>query len=307
MPLPSTILVAILTYNRSSTAATSINSIALNSDKNVEIIVFDDGSSLEHLSSIRSVCALYPNLTLVESQSNQGYAKNLLRALHYMATQQTDLSFLCESDMLLCPNWPNLIRNAFYFSPESVALSPMLHKRQLEPDNSERFRQRCLHGQVLTSQSGHITEVKTPFGSSYTALPDHQTPIKTQSSLIRYVSNSVGTLAFRTSFLRQSMATLTDVLNYPSQEDAWISWLCFYQNNFSPKSLMALDPGIAFTFGEEGLHGPMQFSNLRWAGSFFWRYPYISTVTSYFFLLRWFLRKDTRSKISLIEKKLLKL
>ena len=47
---------------------------------------------------------------------------------------------------------------------------------------------------------------------------------------------------------------------------------------------MVLDPGIALTFGDTGLHGAMILQNQRWIGNFFWRYNWSAPATH--FLLR---------------------
>ena len=301
---PEQISVAILTYNRSKTAIRSICSVAHNSDKYVEIFVFDDGSNYEDLKNIKQCIEQLPNVTLFESPQNCGYAKNLVRALSFLAERQSIFSFICESDMLLSPGWASRVRHAFYYSPESVALSGMLHKDQLTSLRSERFRCRCLYGEVIKSSTGQIVEEKQPFGSCYTELPNKQAPIKLPGFKIRYISNTVGTIVFRSSFLDSILDRIEEVYNYKFQEDAWLSWYCFTGNRYSPKSLMVLDPGIALTFGEEGLHGPMQFANLRWSGSIFWRYPIISWISSYVCLLRWFFKQDAARKAALIQKKL---
>ena len=75
------------------------------------------------------------------------------------------------------------------------------------------------------------------------------------------------------------------------QQDAWLCWACYEYNNYNPKSLAVLDPGLALTFGEPGLHGDMRLNNLRWIGSFWWRFTYTSFLTRQFIKSKYLLKR----------------
>lgn len=278
--------VAVLAYNRGKTAVKSINSIAR--DPYVaSICAFDDGSTEENKLLLRSCAEKYENVTLVENAKNSGYCNNLIKALRYLSQAKTKYVFLCESDMLLAEGWGWMAYNSFRRSPESVAFSPMLHRDQLTPNRSARFRKRCLEGVYKTLANGSKEQIKKPFQSCYAVYPDAQPIVALGRQNLRYVSNSVGTLIFRKLFINKIIGDVEQLREYSGQEDAWLSWACFAYNNYNPKSLMVLDPGIALTFGGEGLHGPMICNNLRWTGSWWWRYRGTSALIYMYYFIRY--------------------
>jgi len=278
--------VAVLTYNRGFTAVKSINSVA--HDPHVaSVCIFDDGSTEENKALLRGCAEEYENVTLVENAKNSGYCNNLMKALRYLSQAKTEYVFLCESDMLLAEGWGGMAYNSFCHSPESVALSAMLHCDQLTPNRSARFRKRCLEGVYRTLADGSKEQIKKPFPSCYTLYPDAQPIVHLGRQNLRYVSNSVGTLIFRKVFIDKIISDVEQLRGYPEQEDAWLAWAYFAYNDFNPKSLMVLDPGIALTFGTDGLHGPMILSNLRWIGSWLWRYCWTSALTRRYYSIRY--------------------
>lgn len=269
MSSPS-IAVAMLTYNRSHTALRSLKSVA-SSPGVCSVTVFDDGSDAKNLAVLEKGCFDFPNVRLVKNPQNLGYCKNLIQALRHLASAETELVFLCESDMLLADGWVSAVDQAFKLSNCSVAMAAMLHQDQITPGRSASFQRRCLEG--VTKYSGSDNEVfeKMPFGSCYTEFPDEQPSIRSGSYEIWYTSNSVGTIFFRRSFLLGIIGNLENIRFFPEQEDAWICWACFAFNRYSPKSLMVLDPGLALTIGENGLNGAMRLNNVRWSGNVLWR------------------------------------
>lgn len=278
--------VAFLTYNRGRDAVKSISSVACDPYVN-SVRVFDDGSSEDDLKLIQNCVQQYSNVALVESPRNLGYCENLLKALDYLSKADTEYAFLCESDMLLAKGWGKMALDGFLRSPESVILSPMLHRDQLISNRSAHFRERCIKGDYKLLPNGKKCWIKKPFGSSYDIFPDAQHVISLKHQKIRYVSNSIGTLIFRTFFLKEIVRYKEQIREYPQQEDAWLSWACFAYNNFNPKSMMVLDPGLALTFGDKGLHGLMILSNLRWIGSLWWRYNWAATLIRSFYALKY--------------------
>lgn len=268
------ITVAILTFNRGRTGCRSIRSVAKESRCNV--VVFDDCSNAHEYEQIRRCCERFRNVRLVRNERNIGFAQNLIQALTYLASSESELVFLCESDMLMCDNWLQYVEEAFALSDDSIAMSPMLHVDQLRRGRSEEFRQRCLFGGVRKGIfSRHMTK---PFGSSYEELPDEQEWVRLRGFKVRYVSNSIATLIYRRRHLCLLLERKSDLLEHKGAEDAWLCWALFATNKFNPKSLMALDPGLALTIGSAGLNGFMPANNLRWYGSFVWRNPITATV-----------------------------
>lgn len=285
-PKPEKFTAATLTYNRIGTALKSIETVA--SDPLVSSVsVFDDGSEEKNLERLHQCFDSNNRVTIFENKKNKGYCSNLIKALHFLTQADTEYAFLCESDMLLAQNWGRMAAEAFYHSTKSVALGAMLHRNQLTRNRSAEFKRRCIEGEMQTLANGEKEWVKKPFGSCYISFPDQQTSIPLGRQKVRYVSNSVGTLIFRTAFLKKLIPFFEQLREYPEQEDAWLSWACFAYNDFNPKSLMALDPGLAFTFGDEGLHGLMILNNHRWIGSFWWRYRWSSTIIHYILRIKY--------------------
>jgi glycosyltransferase involved in cell wall biosynthesis len=269
------IAVAMLTYNRAKGAVTSIRSVC--DDPLVsKVWVLDDGSDKENWRILKEFCEGQPKVKLIRNKKNLGYAANLIKALNLLREEKNDYVFLCESDMLLAKGWGSVVINTFRLSPETIGIAPMLHTDQLAPNRSEYFIERCLKGIYIKQKDGSLKQVKKPFGSCFTELPDRQKPLTAGRFKIRYVSNSIGTLIFRKEFFKK--LPFNDIREYPVEEDGWLSWACFEYNNYNPKSLAVLDPGLAFTYGE-GLHGAMILTNQRWIGSFWWRYSTTSFIT----------------------------
>lgn len=279
--------VAVPTYNRSDTAIKAIKSLV--NDRFVgEIYVFDDGSSSDHLEKLRALCEDYGNVHLCENIKNLGWAGNIKQALGVLAKAETEYVFLCESDMMLADGWGSIVNDAFCESAESVALSAMLHRNQLRPNRSAEFRKRCLDGGGVIKVLSDGTEIlRDPFGSCYVEYPDEQLPVKMHNYKICYTSNSVGTIFFRSIFLKKFIDDIDQMLKYSHQGDAWLSWVCFSYNDFNPKSLMVLDPGIALTFGEDGLNGRMMLNNVRWIGKWWWRYMWSSELIRFWYYFRY--------------------
>jgi hypothetical protein len=189
--------------------------------------------------------------------------------------------------MLLSKGWGYAAIQVFNRSKDSVALSMMLHRDQLSKNRSIIFKNRCLTGEDSRYPE---TKGRPPFGSNcYTSLPDREEVIIFDMYKIRFVSNSVGTFMFKREALKEICSHINVLTNFKDQEDAWLSYMCFSVNKYNSKSLMVLDPGLALTFGEPGLHGAMHLNNLRWSGSLFWRSSFASFITrSYYYMLFFF-------------------
>lgn len=276
------ISVAFLTYNRSKTSIKSLRSVV--SDPNVtDIVIFDDGSDANEIGLIQKFAKNNKKISIRTNKKNLGYQINLSKALKYLSTKDSDLLFLCESDMLLSFGWGNSINEAFKISTESVALSAMLHRDQMRKNRSAIFQSRS-----LTGYDPRYPENKhnKPFGTRcYTQMPSDQEYLKLNRHTIKFVSNSVGSLIFKKSALKKIFLNINKLKDHVNDEDAWLSYMCFKVNNFNPKSLMVLDPGIALTFGEPGLHGHMFLNNLRWDGSFAWRNKTLAFLIRRYYLL----------------------
>jgi len=274
------ITATVLTYNRIKTAIKSIQSL-VNDPFLSKIIVVDDASSQENLAALKKFCSNIPKIDLISNKENLGYNENLIKALSFLKKESTDLLFLCESDMLLCKGWGEIIQEAFNLSPNTVCITPMLHIDHFIPNKSEKFRKLYLEGVYEDRGREELAGTKKSFGTCYTELPDAQAPIKVGKTKLIYVPNSVGTMVFRNRFFKK--LPLDQIKNYPGHEDAWLSWACFEYNNYHPKSLGALDPGLALTFGKTGLHVFMFLCNERWLGSFWWRFKMTSALTKFFY------------------------
>ena len=118
------------------------------------------------------------------------------------------------------------------------------------------------------------------------------------SHTIKFVSNSVGSLIFKKHALNKIYLNVNKLKDHVNDEDAWLSYMCFKANKFNPKSLMVLDPGIALTFGEPGLHGHMFLNNLRWNGNFLWRNKKFAFIIRNYHLLKYSPYLITRFLIS---------
>jgi len=179
--------------------------------------------------------------------------------------------------MLLVKDWSIHVFEAFARSPESIALSVMLHQDQLQYNRSKIFRVRCLTGYDSRFPN---TKGRLPFGTQcFNEMPDAQTHIKLSQSTIKFVSNSIGSIIFCKDYLEKIIPYLGELKKFPKQEDAWLGYMCFKVNSYHPHSFMVLDPGLAFTFGENGLHGDMSLNNLRWMGSMFWRHSFLAKLS----------------------------
>lgn len=275
--------VATPVYNRARTAVKALESI-INDEYVDNLIVVDDGSRSDQFEILKDFCGRHKKIQLIRNKENLGPNGNYRKILEILADQENEFLFLCESDMLLAPGWGKYFLEAFRHSKETVCLAPMLHVDQLRSNRSYQFQQRCLNGVYQKKTNGSLEKIKTSFGSCYTEFPDREIPLKIGRLKLRYVSNSVCTMVFRRVFLKK--IPLENLSRYPCEEDAWLSWSCFAYNGYHPQSLAAFDPGLAFTFGEEGLHGPMMLCNKRWAGSFWWRYSATAVLMKLFFRLK---------------------
>ena len=193
------ITAAMLTYNRIETAIASIQSVM--GDPYVNMLwVFDDGSDLENWAILSKFCENQKKIRLLRNETNSGHDYNFMKSAVQLTKCSTDFAMLCESDMLFAKGWGEAIVNAFTVSPATVCLAPMLHKDQLRPNRSEIFRKRCIDGVYERQKDGRMVEVKKPFGTCYSELPDAQEPIQMRNLTLRYVSNSVSTMVFRKDF-----------------------------------------------------------------------------------------------------------
>ncbi len=277
------IVATVLTHNRIKTAIKSIQSLVIDPFLS-KIIVIDDASSPENLAVLKKFCSNIPKIDFISNRENLGYNRNLIQALSYLRRESADLLFLCESDMLLCKGWGEIIEKSFKLSQDTVCITPMLHIDHFMPNKSEKFKKLYLEGFYLDGKKMVSIGAEKPFGSCYAELPDEQVPIRIGKIKLIYVPNSVGTMVFRNKFLKK--LPLDQIRNYPGHEDAWLCWSCFEYNNYHPKSLGALVPGLALTFGQTGLHGCMFLLNERWLGSFWWRFKTTSIFVKFFYRLR---------------------
>jgi GT2 family glycosyltransferase len=283
------ISVAMLTYNRGKTVAKSIASVA--KDPSVsQVWVFDDVSTEGEFKYIKEACDAFPQkITLKQNSVNKGYAHNLIQAIKTLQHSTDPYLFLCESDMLLVDGWGAYIEDVFELLENTVCIAPMLHTDQLIPNRSESFKNRVESGVYETGEDGSVVEIKKPFGKCFDEYPDNQKIQSYGKFKLRFVANSIGTMVFRSKLLMK--IDIEKVIDYPVQEDAWLSWNCFVHHEYHPESIAVLDPGLALTFGDPGLHGNMILMNQKWAGSFLWRYVITSAITKfvyrgYFYILR---------------------
>lgn len=286
------ITVAMLTYNRVKIAITSLKNIVV--DPCVKKVwVLDDGSDSYNFLILSKFCASNTKIEVLRKGRNMGHDYNFMKSANLLRNCSTDFVMLCESDMLFAKGWGKAAIEAFSLSPKTVCITPMLHRDQFSKNRSKVFRARCIRGVYETNEDGVFVEVKKPFGTCYTEYPDHQRPKRVGKFMLKYVSNSICTMIFRTEFFNK--LPLTEMKHYEGkrcylgigQQDAWLCWACFEYNNYNPKSLAVLDPGIALTFGGEGLHGPMICNNLRWMGSWWWRYRWTSALTRMYYSIRY--------------------
>jgi len=270
--------VAFMTWNRAATAVKSLKSIL--AESLVErIYVFDDCSNEQNWPLLKQCCLSDERIVIKRNEKNCGFNENYYNAMKQLQSVEKGYVFLCESDMLMANGWGKKVLAAFEKNPLSAALAPMLHLDQFTENRSEKFQKRCLHGTEEIQQDGTVWKKKV-IGYCFDEYPDKQDPVFVDGSMIRFVSNCVCTIVFRQGFLQK--IELEEMNKFPAEQDAWISWACFHNNNRNPKSIMVFDPGLALTFGEEGLHGAMYLNNLRWTGSFWWRYDFTAK------LIRWF-------------------
>jgi len=272
------ITVAVLVYNRSNSFIRCIRSLATD-DAVQEITVFDDCSASTHFSVIEAACGQYQHVVLRRNLINLGYRQNLLQALYYLSNASTRYTFLCESDMLLARKWGFYMNKVFELSSESVALSPNLTHYQLSRPFSEKLRKDCFESFTQSFLNSNASlSVGDGRKDICNRLPLDCPYLKYKGFRLRYVSCSVGTLAFRTEFLRKIVVCLPELDCFPGLEDAWLSWACQYFNDHLQTSLLSLDPGLALALSEPGLHGSAFTTNLRWHGSILWRHRLIASV-----------------------------
>ena len=159
----------------------------------------------------------------------------------------------------------------------------------LSKNRSFIFKNRCLTGEDSRYPG---TKGRVPFGSKcYTSFPDREEAVTFDKYKIRFVSNSIGTFVFKKEALKEIYSHIDVLSSFKDQEDAWLSYMCFSVNKYNSKSLMVLDPGLALTFGEPGLHGAMHLNNLRWDGSLLWRGGFASFVTRAYYYTLFFISK----------------
>ena len=287
------IAVGLLTYNRPELAIKTIKSLLVDNRQLSRIFVFDDGSDIANIQRISDFCSNHSIITIIGNRINQGYQKNLQRAMKYLSRVEEKLVFICESDMLLSRNWADLAIRAFELSSDSVALSVMLHRDQLEKFRSLIFKERCLTG--YDARYPHLKQDK--FGDEcYVDMPDSNKNIKMLNTKIIYVSNGVGSIILKTKTLKNICLYLDDMSLHPMNEDAWMHYMCFKVNNYKSRSIMALDPGLALTHGG-GMHGAMHLNNVRWMGNILWRNTisaatmvFVMRVVYYLFHFNYFLQ-----------------
>ena len=274
----SRLVVALMTYQRGRTAAKTLTTLA--SDPHVErILILDDGSDEKEWVHVQKVVDGHGHVIPLRNASNMGFSRNYERAMRELLNSESEFLMLCETDMQFAKGWGKAILDAFDASPSTVAVSPMLQWEQLERQKAERFKKRCLIGNYYLPYDPSLDDLKKPFGSCFETFPDTIPGTRIHHHRIRYVADSICTLAFRKGFLAK--LPLDDMTEHKMEEDNWICWACFQYNDLNPKSIAVLDPGVAFTFGEPGLHGGEGhvLRNHRWSGSFWWRYGWTARIS----------------------------
>jgi len=130
----SRVSVSIINYNCAQYTAACIQSILEKTgDTNYEILVVDNDSGEEDLSELKSKLPDLPNLKLIESNQNLGFAGG-----HMLAFEQcgSDYFFVLNSDCLLMNDTIGILIDHMDHNPEVGLVTGQMHNWEGELQNS---------------------------------------------------------------------------------------------------------------------------------------------------------------------------
>ena len=257
--------VSLLTFERPTSAIRSARSLLASSLVD-ELLICDDHSGAENYKKLKEAIGTDKRVTFFRNSKNLGYQRNLRASINRLIEKKSPYLFVCESDMILTPNWAKMAIEVFQSDADIAAIAPMLHRDQLRKDRSLLFYFRTFFGKDPRYPKLNFH----PFGNNFApTMPNTIEPVKIKYGQIRFTQNSVGTIMFKGDILKKISSRLGHVTKHPGDEDAYLSYLIFHVNEFASKSLAVLDPGLAMTTYERGLHGQMYFNNVRWQGKWY--------------------------------------
>ena len=261
----SKIAVVMPAYNRAESTIKSIKSVV--TDPLVsKMYIMDDGSDEENFSKLHKFCTKNKKINIIRNKKNMGFDYNFNESLKLLNKQKEEYLFVCESDMLLAKGWGEIVVKSFDLSPETMCITPMLHVDQLSTAHAKKFKQKCIN----------------LLGGAYASPPNDIVPIKINKQfLLRYVPSSICTMIFRNDFLEK--IHFDQMNQHKKLQDLWLSWACFKYNNYSPKSLASVDPGLALSMNVQGTNPSSILRNQSWSGSFWWRYRWSSKLMRFLY------------------------
>jgi GT2 family glycosyltransferase len=124
MPLVVAIL---LNWNNSKDTIACLGLLCSNTYPNLQIIVIDNGS---HDDSVAQIQAAYPNVPIIKSPINRGFAGGVNQGLQYTLARHASYALLLNSDISFQPNLISELVTAAEHEPDAGVFGPKVYQNQ---------------------------------------------------------------------------------------------------------------------------------------------------------------------------------
>ncbi|MEQ9218648.1 MAG: glycosyltransferase family 2 protein [Cyclobacteriaceae bacterium] len=203
-PTKFRVSVSIINYNCAQYTSACIQSILEKTvDTKYEIIVVDNDSGAEDLSELKSKLPDLPNLKLIESKQNLGFAGGHMLAFEQC---QSDYFFVLNSDCLLMNNTIGILADHLDQHPDVGLVTGQMHNWEGERQNSFGYLPSLAKSLLGTGLARLINPRQLPLKKAY------EQPLD-----VPYVTGSA--MFFRTATLKEIGGLDTGFFLYCEEED----------------------------------------------------------------------------------------
>jgi len=118
------VIVIVLNWNRPDDTLRCIQSIKRSDYKNMQIVVVDNGSSVELYTRLR---AALPDVEFLRSEVNLGFAKGNNLGLRYALAQAADYALVINNDTIVDPHMVSQLVAAAEVHPNAGLVGPIIY------------------------------------------------------------------------------------------------------------------------------------------------------------------------------------